>query len=154
MSSFLLQGGAAVESHGQTRPRRRRGFHHRMALTIVMAYPTDPVGNGLVASLAHPRGNITELAGSSDDRSPKQLVLPATVMPNPSRFSGIPTPRPAPLSSTTRETPPGRLVFLLGAIEAPNIREFEDAFGAFAHHTFRWSWCRWTRCYAGKAGRS
>jgi putative tryptophan/tyrosine transport system substrate-binding protein len=30
-------------------------------IPIVMAYSTDPVGNGLVASLAHPGGNITGL---------------------------------------------------------------------------------------------
>src|SRR5262249_6776112 len=42
-------------------------------IPIVMAYSTDPVGNGLVASLVHPGGNITGLAGSSDDSSPKQL---------------------------------------------------------------------------------
>src|SRR6516164_1854646 len=46
-----------------------------VAIPIVMAYSTDPVGNGIVASLVHPGGNITGLAGSSDDSSPKQLEL-------------------------------------------------------------------------------
>jgi len=55
-------------------------------IPIVMAYSTDPVGNGLVASLVHPGGNITGLAGSSDDSSPKQLELPTTIVPNVSRI--------------------------------------------------------------------
>jgi ABC-type uncharacterized transport system substrate-binding protein len=36
-------------------------------IPIVMAYSTDPVGNGFVASLARPGGNTTGLAGSSDE---------------------------------------------------------------------------------------
>jgi ABC transporter substrate binding protein len=53
-------------------------------IPIVMGYSTDPVGNGLVASLAHPGGNTTGLTGSTDDSSPKQLELLAA--PLGSRF--------------------------------------------------------------------
>jgi putative ABC transport system substrate-binding protein len=31
-------------------------------IPIVMVYVADPVGSGLVASLAHPGGNVTELS--------------------------------------------------------------------------------------------
>src|SRR5215472_7429566 len=61
-------------------------------IPIVMAYSTDPVGNGLVASLVHPGGNITGLAGSSDDSSPKQLELPTTIVPNVSRIGLLGNP--------------------------------------------------------------
>src|SRR5262249_13988941 len=50
-------------------------------IPIVMAVSTDPVGNGLVASLAKPGANMTGLAGSSDDSFPKQLELLATIVP-------------------------------------------------------------------------
>ena len=40
---------------------------------IVMGYSTDPVGNGFVASLARPGGNITGLASSADDTTPKRI---------------------------------------------------------------------------------
>ncbi len=50
-------------------------------IPIVMGYSTDPVGNGFVNSLAHPGGNITGLASSSDDTSPKQLELLAAFVP-------------------------------------------------------------------------
>ena len=36
-------------------------------MPIVMAMSTDPVGDGLVASLARPGGNVTGLATSADD---------------------------------------------------------------------------------------
>src|SRR5262245_44981787 len=55
-------------------------------IPIVMSYSTDPVGNGFVASLARPGGNTIGLAGSSDDSSPKQLELLATLVPNVSRI--------------------------------------------------------------------
>jgi putative ABC transport system substrate-binding protein len=61
-------------------------------IPIVMAYSTDPVGNGLVASLVHPGGNITGLAGSSDDSSPKQLELLTTIVPNVSRVGLLGNP--------------------------------------------------------------
>jgi putative tryptophan/tyrosine transport system substrate-binding protein len=67
---------------------------HRMItkIPIVMAYSTDPVGNGLVASLVRPGGNITGLASSSDDSSPKQVELLATVVPNISRVGLLGNP--------------------------------------------------------------
>jgi len=62
------------------------------AIPIVMAYSTDPVGNGFVASLSHPGGNTTGLAGSSDDSSPKQLELLAMTIPNLSRVGLLVNP--------------------------------------------------------------
>jgi putative tryptophan/tyrosine transport system substrate-binding protein len=50
-------------------------------IPIVLGYSTDPVGNGFVASLARPGGNITGLSSSSDDSTPKQLELVAAVVP-------------------------------------------------------------------------
>ena len=53
---------------------------------IVMGTSTDPVGNGYVASLAHPGGNTTGSASSHDDYAPKQLQLLAMLVPNLSRI--------------------------------------------------------------------
>jgi len=55
-------------------------------IPIVLALSTDPVGNGFAASLAHPGGNVTGLANSMDDSSPKQLELLAAAVPNLSRL--------------------------------------------------------------------
>jgi putative ABC transport system substrate-binding protein len=50
-----------------------------------MVSSTDPVGSGYIASLAHPGGNITGLASSQDDISPKQLELLTMCVPDLSR---------------------------------------------------------------------
>ena len=51
------------------------------SIPIVLAVANDPVGLGLVASLARPGGNVTGLATSADDTTPKQLELLAKVVP-------------------------------------------------------------------------
>jgi putative tryptophan/tyrosine transport system substrate-binding protein len=54
-------------------------------IPVVMAIATDPVGNGLVVSLAHPGGNTTGLASSSDDSAPKQVELLLMAVPKLAR---------------------------------------------------------------------
>jgi putative ABC transport system substrate-binding protein len=49
---------------------------------VFMAEP-DPVGTGLVASLAHPGGNVTGLADAHADLIPKRLELLGEVIPIP-----------------------------------------------------------------------
>jgi putative tryptophan/tyrosine transport system substrate-binding protein len=61
-------------------------------IPIVMAYSNDPVGNGVIASINRPGGNVTGLASSADDTTPKQLELLATVVPNLSRISVLMNP--------------------------------------------------------------
>src|SRR6516165_5020820 len=60
-------------------------------IPMVAAYSTDPVGNGLVASLAHP-GATPDWFSSSDDTSPKQLELLITVAPGTSRVGLLGNP--------------------------------------------------------------
>jgi putative ABC transport system substrate-binding protein len=50
-------------------------------IPIVMAQDTDPVGNGFVASLARPGGNITGLSVLSPELSGKQLELLKEIVP-------------------------------------------------------------------------
>ena len=45
-----------------------------VTIPIVMAFDSDPIGNGFVASLARPGGNITGLSALSPELSGKQLV--------------------------------------------------------------------------------
>ena len=55
-------------------------------IPIVLALSIDPIGNGFAASLAHPGGNITGLANSMDDSTPKQLELLSATVPDISRL--------------------------------------------------------------------
>jgi putative ABC transport system substrate-binding protein len=56
-------------------------------LPIVMAQDTDPVGNGFVANLARPGGNITGLATLSPEMSGKLLELLKEINPRLSRLA-------------------------------------------------------------------
>jgi len=58
-----------------------------VTIPIVMAYDTDPVGNGFVASLARPGGNITGLSTLSPEISGKQLELLKEIVPRLSRVA-------------------------------------------------------------------
>jgi putative tryptophan/tyrosine transport system substrate-binding protein len=57
------------------------------AIPIVFASAGDPVGTGLVASLARPGGNITGLSGQATDTAAKRLQLLREVVPNLRRLA-------------------------------------------------------------------
>jgi putative tryptophan/tyrosine transport system substrate-binding protein len=80
-------------------------------IPIVMAQDPDPVGNGFVASLARPGGNITGLSRLAPELSGKQLELLKEIVPKLSRVAAIGT-----------STRPGN---------AQTLREVELAAGAF-----------------------
>jgi putative tryptophan/tyrosine transport system substrate-binding protein len=82
------------------------------AIPIVMAQDADPVGNGFVASLARPGGNITGLATLAPEIGGKQLELLNEIVPKLSRVAVLGA------SSTTPGTVQQR-------------REIELAAGAF-----------------------
>jgi putative tryptophan/tyrosine transport system substrate-binding protein len=81
------------------------------SIPIVMAQDTDPVGNGFVASLARPGGNITGLSTLAPEISGKQLELLKETIP---KLSGV-----AVLGTSTR---PGN---------AQALKETEFAAGTF-----------------------
>ena len=54
---------------------------------IVMAVVTDPVGQGLVATLARPGGNITGRSSQVEDTLPKMLELLSAVLPKGTRVA-------------------------------------------------------------------
>src|SRR5436190_9631421 len=80
-------------------------------IPIVMASDNDPVGSGVVASLARPGGNITGLATLSPELSGKRLELLKEILPKISRVAVLGT-------STTPGT-------------AQELKEAELAAGAF-----------------------
>jgi ABC-type uncharacterized transport system substrate-binding protein len=108
-------------------------------IPIVMAYSTNPVGNGLVASLVHPGGNITGLASSSDDSSPKQLELLASVVPNVSRIGVLGNPATSNYSSMLKSAQDAAKKVGLGIVpmEARSPLEIENAIAALAKERVR-----------------
>ena len=71
-----------------------------------MVVIADPVGSGLVASLARPGGNITGLSFLAADLGAKQLQVLTEVVPEISRVAGLRLP-----------TNPGH-AFILRGLEA------------------------------------
>jgi putative ABC transport system substrate-binding protein len=56
-------------------------------IPIVMGFDNDPIGNGFVASLARPGGNITGLCSLAPEISGKQLELLKEIVPRLSRVA-------------------------------------------------------------------
>ena len=105
------------------------------ALPIVMVYVLDPVGAGIVDSLAHPGGNITGvtfLAGP--EIVGKHLELLKEAIPNASRVAVLSNPESADYARFSRETrAAGRALRL--ALQFYEVRDPHELKGAFAAMT-------------------
>jgi putative tryptophan/tyrosine transport system substrate-binding protein len=106
--------------------------HATTTIPIVLANSTDPVGNGFVASLAHPGGNITGLSGSSEDTTPKQLELVASVVTDVSRIGLLGNPASAVYADVRQsaQTAAQKIGLTLISVEARNPQEIDRAFAA------------------------
>jgi putative ABC transport system substrate-binding protein len=58
-------------------------------IPVVMAFDSDPVGSGFIASLARPGGNITGLAELGTELSGKQLELLKEILPRLTRVAVV-----------------------------------------------------------------
>ena len=63
-------------------------------LPIVMTYVADPVGAGIVASLARPGGNVTGLSSMAVEIAGKQVELLRELIPTASRVAALFNPGP------------------------------------------------------------
>src|SRR5215468_5215759 len=68
-------------------PSTQAAMNATKTIPIVMTNTNDPVGLGLVASLAHPGGNVTGLSNVGSDLGGKQLELLKEVSPKVSRVA-------------------------------------------------------------------
>ncbi|MBR1157225.1 MULTISPECIES: ABC transporter substrate-binding protein [unclassified Bradyrhizobium] len=104
-------------------------------IPIVMGFSTDPVGNGFIASLAHPGGNITGLASSQDDAAPKQLEFLGMAVPNLSRL-GLLVDRHSPNSpAIVKNIQDAARTAGVATVpmEVDNLYQIESAFPALAN---------------------
>jgi putative tryptophan/tyrosine transport system substrate-binding protein len=58
-------------------------------IPVVFTYVSDPVGNGLVASLARPEGNVTGLSAMQPELAGKKVELLKEVLPALSRVAAL-----------------------------------------------------------------
>ena len=102
-------------------------------IPIVMAIVSDPIDAGLIASLAHPGGNVTGTAGVTAILYAKQLELLKEIMPDAKRFAVLSNPanvvfqtqRIKEIKAAARS-----LGVELQLLEARTAKEFEAAFAA------------------------
>ena len=66
-------------------------------IPIVMTSTTDPVGEGLIASLARPGGNITGLSGLANELNTKRLEVLKDAVPRLSRVGLLGTSGTCPM---------------------------------------------------------
>jgi putative ABC transport system substrate-binding protein len=118
---LIVSGGPAV-----TRPAKES----TRTIPIVMAQDTDPVGNGFVASLARPGGNITGLSALAPEISGKRLELLKEIVPKLGRVVIFGTPSFPGNQEMLKETElaAAALGLQLQSVEVRSANEIEAAF--------------------------
>ncbi len=104
--------------------------HATRAIPIVMASAGDPVGSGLVESLARPGGNITGLTMIAPELTGKRLELLKEIVPKLSRVAVLWNPQgPAStLSWKEIQLPARELGVQLHSLEVRSSNDFDKAF--------------------------
>jgi putative ABC transport system substrate-binding protein len=105
-------------------------------IPIVMLGVMDPVGRGLVASLAQPGGNVTGLADTPMEMEGKRLQLLKEAVPKVSRVAVLSHPgsTPDPLSHQQREIEAAAQALHV-TLQKYDIRDPTEFTGAFAAMT-------------------
>jgi putative ABC transport system substrate-binding protein len=128
-SRELVDGGARVIVVG-TIAAARVAQRATSAIPIVMASMNDPVGNGIVASLARPGGNTTGMATLNQDVSPKLVEFLHGLLPRATVFAVLFNPanpsNPAYLESARAQAAPRGIALQPFALNAPG--ELNDVF--------------------------
>ena len=103
-------------------------------IPIVMATSTDPIGNGLVASLHRPGGNVTGLSLQTAELAGKRLQLLTEIVPGLARVAVLSNPLNPSIAAAVEQTKAAAQ--LLGVevhiAEVPGPDQFESAFVTFA----------------------
>jgi putative ABC transport system substrate-binding protein len=99
-----------------------------------MAASADPVGEGFVASLAHPRGNITGLSFLGAELPGKRLELLKETVPQSTRIAVLANPaNPAYASRLHNLTEAARVLGLhLHVVDVRRADELDTAFAGLA----------------------
>ena len=99
-------------------------------IPIVMASDADPVGNGFVASLARPGGNVTGLANLIADLSGKRLELLKEALPGISRVGILWNPENPSSVSGFKDTQEAARALAM-QLQSLEVRSADDFAGAF-----------------------
>jgi len=103
-----------------------------VTIPIVMGFDSDPVGNGFVASLARPGGNITGMSTLYPEISGKQLELLKEIVPRLSRVAVLGTSTNPGTAQVLKETElaAGAFGVQLQYLDVLGPKDIETAFRA------------------------
>jgi ABC-type uncharacterized transport system substrate-binding protein len=101
-------------------------------IPIVMAFDSDPVGSGFVASLAQPGGNITGLSSVSAELNGKRLELLKETVPRLSRVAVLGTSTNPGNAQALKETEltAGAFGVKIQYLDVKDAKDIETAFRA------------------------
>lgn len=121
---FVTHGGPA------SRAADRAGKNAGRIIPVVFAQKSDPVGTGLVDSLARPGGNMTGLSDSHGELVPKRLEILKEVLPSAKRVAVIWSPhtRSGPRQMKVLQAAATSLGITLLPVMIRNPDDFNDAF--------------------------
>jgi putative ABC transport system substrate-binding protein len=113
-------------------PAVRAAQHATRTIPVVMAGVTDPVGQGLVTSLARPGGNTTGMSLLNEDLPGKRLEILKETVPRSTRIAVLANPAwPAYASRLHNLTVAARALGLhLHVVEVQRADELAPAFAA------------------------
>jgi putative tryptophan/tyrosine transport system substrate-binding protein len=116
-------------------PGTRAAMEATKAVPIVMTAIGDPVGLGLVTSLARPEGNVTGLSNMSGDLAGKRLELLKEAVPAARRIAVMMHPDDpiVPLQVKDINATAGRIGVALEIIPVRHAHELEGAFQKALH---------------------
>jgi putative ABC transport system substrate-binding protein len=119
-----------IVTSGSSVTRAAKAATH--TIPIVMAQDNDPVGNGFVASLARPGGNITGLATLAPEISGKRLELLKEIVPKLSRVAVLGTSTAPSNAQNLKELElaAGALGVKLQYLDVLSSKDIETAFRA------------------------
>jgi ABC-type uncharacterized transport system substrate-binding protein len=117
-----------------TTPAALAAKHATQTIPIVMTTAIDPVGGGLVASLARPGGNLTGLSVLAPELSGKRLELLQEVVPGTTRVAVLWNAANPANAAAWHETQAaaGALGLRLHAQEVRDAQDLESAFARMA----------------------
>jgi putative ABC transport system substrate-binding protein len=101
-------------------------------IPIVMAGAGDPIGQGFIASLARPGGNITGMSGTTAELGPKTLELVREIIPSVRRVAVLANANdPFTKSFLEQLRPAGEALHLqIRVITVQRVEELDAAFSA------------------------
>jgi putative ABC transport system substrate-binding protein len=131
MAADLVKRNVAVILVGGYLPGVRAVMAATRTIPIVFTTNTDPVANGIVASLNRPGGNVTGVTGLGGELMPKRLEVLHELIPTATKFAGLVNPaNPATAQDTMQRVSIAarRLELQIIFVEASTEAEIEKAF--------------------------